>query len=269
MTRPLPPLRWDALHSAQAERQWIDARAGESLAVPRLALVHYDQPAVIYGRRGGDSPGRRARAEGAGFAVLQRRSGGGAVLAGPWMAGFHVVVPPSHPIARLGAVGAMVWLGKAVSAALLLSHVANAPVESRDVAALREGADAALDWACYASLAHGELVDATGRKLLGLSQARGRFGALLSGGLLVGDTPWEALEYVHHGERPARSALRALASAGVAAVAPAADLPHLYARLATCVAIALDPEFVDGPAPGTAGGASISHAVRALAAAHP
>jgi lipoate-protein ligase A len=249
---PSPSLHWKALHSAPAERQWIDASIDAGFAEPQLALVHYDEPALIYGRRGGDDPARRARAEREGIEVLHRRSGGGVVLAGPWLAGFHALLPSTHAVARLGVIGSMVWLGKTVSTALYLSRVANALADANAIDAVRVRARASsLDWACYASLSHGELVDKDGAKLLGLSQARGRFGVLVSGGLLVSQSPWETLEYVHDGERREHSALRDLASAGVGVVAPSADLPNLYARLATCLAIALDPDVVDGSARDT------------------
>ena len=245
MTKPGAPARrpshWSPLQSAQAERDWIDARIAAGVTAPTLALVRYSRPAVVYGRRGGEEPERAARAVHEGFAVLRRRTGGGAVLVGPWMLGFHVLLPVAHPVARLPVIASMVWLGKAVSTALALSRVANALVDPRDIEPLRrKAADASLDWACYAAASHGELLDEDGRKLVGLSQCRGAWGILLSGGLLIGQAPWESLEYVHVGCRPAQSPLRCMASPGIESVAPGVVLPDLYARLATCVEIALD-----------------------------
>jgi hypothetical protein len=74
---------------------------------------------------------------------------------------------------------------------------------------------AGMDWACFAGLSHGELIDGQGRKLLGTCQWRGRWGVVLSGGLLLGSTPWEDLEFIHYGVRPERSGMRNLASGGI------------------------------------------------------
>ncbi len=237
------PRHWVPLHSAEAEQQWIEATIAAGISEPRLAFVRYAEPAVIYGSRGGESPARLARAEQERFAVLRRRTGGGAVLVGPWMSGFHVFLPGTHPVARSGVIAGMVWLGKAVYAALLLSRVSNRLAETPDMDAFRRrSGEAKLEWACYAGLSHGELLDAAGRKLVGLSHGRGRWGVLLSGSLLLADSPWESLEYVHLGRRPARSSLRELASAGIAGVAPSVRVPDVCARLAACVDIALDVE---------------------------
>ena len=243
-------LHWDPLHSALAEQRWIERQISSPFTVPQLALVQYPEPAVIFGRKGGDEVARRARAEAEGFSVLQRRTGGGAVLAGPWLVGVHIVLPPAHPVARMAPTASMVWLGKAISTALTLSRVRNALVDSDLIAETRQKAEeAALEWACFAALSHGELLDEHGRKLVGLSQYRARWGVLLSGGLLVSTPPWEALEYVYCGSRPSRSRLGQLASAGVGVVAPTVVLPDLYARLATCLDIAFQADETDRAVP--------------------
>ena len=248
---------WAPLHSAVEEQQWIDAGIAGGVAEPRLALASYPDPAVIYGRRGGEEPARLARAREEGLVVIRRRTGGGAVLAGPWLIGFHALLPAAHPVAKMGVVASMVWLGKVACTALLLSRVASRVADAADMAGCRaRAADAGVDWACYGGLSHGELLDAEGHKLLGLSQGRGRWGVLLSGGLLVGESPWESLEYVYANRRPARSRLRELASRGLAAVAPGVSVSDVCARLASCLDLALAAEFGGGNALPAAGGAN-------------
>jgi lipoate-protein ligase A len=77
-----------------------------------------------------------------------------------------------------------------------------------------------LEWVCFAGLSHGELIDAHGGKLLGLAQSRGRWGALISVGLLLAQTPWETLEAIHRGRPCQRSTMHTQASVGLAALAP-------------------------------------------------
>ena len=50
-----------------------------------------------------------------------------------------------------------------------------------------------VPWACYGSLAPWEVVDAAGRKLVGLAQRRQRTGVLLVAGTLVEPPDWALL----------------------------------------------------------------------------
>jgi lipoate-protein ligase A len=50
-----------------------------------------------------------------------------------------------------------------------------------------------VPWACYGSLAPWEVVDAAGRKLVGLAQRRQRTGVLLVAGTLVTPPDWALL----------------------------------------------------------------------------
>lgn len=191
------------IQCAIAEQRWIDQRLAEGLDAPALALIDYRQPCVIYGRRGGDALASRQRAAALGYQVQQRRSGGGAVLAGPWMLGVNLLLPSTSPFAALNPLEAFRWFGDmwrqaldGIGTPLVLATPATF---HRHQPLVQEGS---LDWVCFAGISHGELLDAQGRKVLGLAQSRGRWGALLSAGLLIGPTPWEQLEYIHTGQRP-------------------------------------------------------------------
>jgi lipoate-protein ligase A len=117
-------------------------------------------------------------------------------------------------------------------------------VEIADAVSIAEYNKAAraarLDGACFAGLSHGELLDGQGRKLLGLAQRRGRWGILLSSGLLLAETPWEILEFVRHGQRPERSGMHQLASAGLASLAPALTEDKLCRSLLDDLQLDLD-----------------------------
>ena len=62
-----------------------------------------------------------------------------------------------------------------------------------DVPAANARLGGLVDWACYGSLAPWELVDAAGRKLVGLAQRRQRTGVLLVAGTLATQPDWPLL----------------------------------------------------------------------------
>jgi lipoate-protein ligase A len=210
------------LRSARAEQAWIDERIVDGISGPQLAIVQYRTPAIIFRRPLGDEAAARSRAARVGCDMLRRGSGGGEVLAGPWMLGVDLFLPAAHPLSRAGHVAGFRWMGDQWRKAFTRVGVS---VEQADAVSIAEHNAAArtagLDWVCFAGLSHGELLDAEGRKLLGLAQRRGRWGILISTGLLLDQTPWEILEFVRLGKRPERSAMRRQASAGLASLAPA------------------------------------------------
>ncbi len=192
----------EMLASAQAEQEWIARCLDSALARPRLALVHYEGAAVIYGRSSVPAAPAFERARAAGCSVLQRHSGGGVVLAGPWMLGAALLVPVDAPLAGAGIVAGFRQFGAAWGQALAslgLSCREPTPDETQMQNELASRLD--LKWVCFSGLSHGELVDATGRKLLGLAQWRGKWGVLLSAGLLLRPVPWDLLGWVHLGRR--------------------------------------------------------------------
>ena len=212
-THLLPAVRWQGAH---AEQQGIDAWIAQGLAEPALAWVEYDRPAVIYGRRGGLTPERQACAAQRGCALLARRSGGGAVLAGPWMLGLHLWLPRAHVATRLSAAQAMVAVGTPVAQALADAGVANRMAGAAEMTMVNARVkDLSLDWNCFAGLSHGELLDGSGRKCFGLAQARTAAGVLLSAGLLTAATPWETLDEVHQGQASHPSPAGEFVSAGL------------------------------------------------------
>lgn len=196
MNRTEPEL----LMSAQEEQAWIARCLEAGLDRPRLALVHYDSPAVIYGRSTIPAAPALDRARGAGCSVLQRHSGGGVVLAGPWMLGAALLVPAASPLAAAGIVGAFRQFGAAWAQALqslgFPCHEAAADEAARQN---RLATELGVNWVCFSGLSHGELVDAAGCKVLGLAQWRGKWGVLLSAGLLLRPVPWDLLGWVHLG----------------------------------------------------------------------
>lgn len=123
--------------------------------------------------------------------MVERESGGGAILAGPWLVSASVVLPPGHPWVSSGLIDSYRRLGLLHVAALkefgALAH-ALPPHElphANDTCGTR-----AVDWACFGSLSPWELVNAEGRKLVGLAQRKRQTGVLLVAGTLIGVTDW-------------------------------------------------------------------------------
>lgn len=194
------PIESCLLHSAEAEQAWIAQAVQDGVDRPRIAFIDYAGPTIIYGRS--QVPGaealQRARARGA--SVLQRRTGGGVVLAGPWMLGSALLLPPGAAFGRGGIVGAFTQAGEAWARALEALGIRCALATPEEMARHNdETARAGTRWVCFSGLSHGELLDAAGCKVLGLAQSRGKWGTLVSGGLVLREVPWELLGWVHLG----------------------------------------------------------------------
>jgi lipoate-protein ligase A len=132
-------------------------------------------------------PTRCARA---GIEILERRAGGGAVLVDDQMVCGAICLP--LPDARAGAdlTESYRWLGATI-AGLLAARRVDVGEARADVAALRAAPEdpvaALLLATCYGALSPHEVVDARGRKIVGLAQVRTRHAALFQVGILLRD----------------------------------------------------------------------------------
>lgn len=129
--------------------------------------------------------------------VLLRESGGGAVLTGPWMLGLSLALPIGHPWLGQGLLESYRHLGQLFAELLMAQGLparALPPTElpAQQAALVARGLPV-LDWACFGNLSPWEVVDAQGRKLLGLAQRRRQTGVLLVAGLLLSEPPWASL----------------------------------------------------------------------------
>lgn len=125
-------------------------------------------------------------------ALLQRESGGGAVLTGPWLVSASVVLPPDHAWVRDGVVESYRRFAELHVAALQAIGVPSRALPPHEVARVNE-ARATVRWACFGSLSSWELVNAEGRKFVGLAQRRRRSAVLLVAGTLIGRADWPLL----------------------------------------------------------------------------
>lgn len=123
-----------------------------------------------------------------------RESGGGAVLAGPWLVGASVVLPHGHPWVGDGLVDSYRRLGLLHVAALKEFGVPARALPPRELPGANDPSGiGAVDWACFGGLSPWELVNGEGRKLAGLAQRKRRTGVLLVAGTLIGATDWSLL----------------------------------------------------------------------------
>jgi len=181
---------------------------------------NYPSPAIVLGcsqrlLREAAQKRLEGRAE-----LLARESGGGAVLTGPWLLGVSVVLPNGHPWLGEGLLESYRHLGQLHAAALAELGIAAQSVPPPTVADANDRLGRTADWACFGSLSPWELVDAQGRKLVGLAQRRRHTGVLLAAGTLIAPPNWQML---------------------CSAMGQAHDAPLLRRRTVSCEALAGRP----------------------------
>ena len=198
------------------ELAWCADALAAGVTRPRWRVWRYREPEIVLGcsQRGlRDAVARRARA---GVAVSVRASGGGAVLAGPWLLGVSVVLPPDHRLLGEGLVDSYRWLGELHASQLREAGIDARALEPRQARADLRNDGAAVRWACFGGLSPWEVMDADGRKLTGLAQQRRRSGVAFSAGTLVARSDWTLLcDALGEPADAARLAARTVACADV------------------------------------------------------
>lgn len=183
---------------AAEEQAWNRRQLELPVAAPGWRVWTYAEPALVLGC---SQRALHARATSAAtptqMDVLLRESGGGAVLTGPWLVSVSVALPTNHPWLAQGLVDSYRQLGQLHADALVELGVRATALPPHQVAGTQAGLAArglpALDWACFGSLSPWEVVDAQGRKLVGLAQRRRKSGVLLVAGTLVTEPDWALL----------------------------------------------------------------------------
>ena len=222
--------------AARSEQERLCSLLDSGIGEPRLLAWRYSEPAIVLGRSQRATPALLRRASEAGVGVVARTGGGGAVLAGPWMASLNLLLPATHDWGRASLPDSYRKVGEACRRALLDLSVVTSLAGGRR--ALAPPAD--LGWACFAEASHGELLVNGERKILGLCQTRRRDAVVVSIGVLLTHPEWSTLVRLWHGH----------------------EEPQLAQRLEDCTACC--EEF----SPGSAG-AAIESLVAAVHAALP
>lgn len=175
------------------EQRWNQQQMLEPVRQPRFRVWMYDAPAIVLGcSQRKFEEGARARLA-PDIQLLLRPSGGGAVLTGPWMVSCSVVLPLDHPWVQGRLPDSYQGLGRLHVQVLERLGVPCAALPPAQVPAADARTGPIVPWACYGSLAPWEVVDAAGRKLVGLAQRRQRTGVLLVAGTLVTPPDWGLL----------------------------------------------------------------------------
>jgi len=142
------------------------------------------QPTLVLGR-GQAAPTRLATGLPTGLPMVQRPSGGGAVLMDADLLSLDVVLPAGHPWLDGGLSEVFVHVGHAWAGALAELGVVDLEVYDGPSTARRLGTprEQLLTAVCFALPGKGEVLH-QGRKLVGLAQRRRQHGALIQCGLL-------------------------------------------------------------------------------------
>ena len=172
------------------EQQWNAAQLARPVTEPRLRLWTYRAPGVVLGCSQTALRERMDSSHALAASVVQRGSGGGAVLTGPWMVSASIILPPDHPLVAHGTVSSYRWLG-ALHAGLLRDAGIRASAIAPEEVRLHQ-ADERLKWACYGGLSPWEVVVDL-RKIVGLAQLRKRTGVLITSGTLIAQPDWGLL----------------------------------------------------------------------------
>lgn len=175
------------------EQAWNEHQLATEVLKPRFRVWAYRASGVVLGcsQRGQFAAQEVVRR--AGIGLVERRAGGGAVLAGPWLLGVSVVLPAAHGLVDTGLVPSYRWLGELHASALRDLGIEALAVSPADVRGVKpDTADSALNWACFGSLSPWEVVVGT-RKIVGLAQVRRRTGVLFVSGTFLASPQWELL----------------------------------------------------------------------------
>jgi len=164
------------------------------VTAPQWRVWSYAAPAIVLGcSQRALRPTLEARVQGR-LPVVGREAGGGAVLTGPWLLGLSLALPPAHAWLDGGLLPGYQRLGQLHVEVLqtLGVRARAAPPQERPSRQSRRDPDP-LDWACFGGLSPWEVVDAQGRKLVGLAQRRRQTGVLLVAGTLLSAPDWRLL----------------------------------------------------------------------------
>lgn len=166
---------FQVLHEKASAAELL-ARAGTAPGERRCVVCEVTDRALVLGSAQSVSEADETYCSGAGVAVLQRRSGGGAVFVAPGgQAWVDVFLPAGDPLWQADVGRSFLWLGEAWAAAL---EALGAPGGRPGVAA---PGGASSPWSrrlCFGATGPGEVL-VGGRKAVGISQRRSRLGSWL------------------------------------------------------------------------------------------
>jgi lipoate-protein ligase A len=178
------------LQSAEQEQRWIDDCRTQADLGARVAVCRYAEAVLLLPAGQADDQQIRQRAQQIGLPCLRRTGGGAAVLAGPWMVSVHLWV--NLQVAPSASLASLRRQFSATHSQVLAAHGACAmPIAAKVQTAAQNNT-----WrksVCFGKANTDELIDAQGRKVVGISQHRARWGTWIGSGILVGECDWQLL----------------------------------------------------------------------------
>jgi len=179
---------------ASSEQLRIRALLDAGITEPHLMTWQYSQPALVLGRGQRPSPELQERATAERIALVSRSSGGGAVMAGPWMLSLTLLLPAAHEIALASLPAGYRRVGEACRRALARFRMRTELAQGASAGGGRQAPQPGRpDWACFATVSHGELLASGDRKIVGIAQVRRRDAVAICVGVLVDRPDWDAL----------------------------------------------------------------------------
>jgi lipoate-protein ligase A len=175
--------RAPAVELIERATRWLDATVADGR--PRAAWSWATDAAVVLGsaqRLDGWAPPPP-------YGLVRRGTGGGAVICDPDYLMLDVVLPASDARVADDLAHSYAWLAEGLLDALAARGARGLrAVSTAEVRAAGEDDRQAGRLACWAALGPWEIVDAEGRKLVGLAQRRRRGAALFQAALYLGGT---------------------------------------------------------------------------------
>ena len=218
-----------ALDAIQAHL-WSEKALSGLVQESKILVWQSLRPALVLGRSQKIDPSLHARAQAREVSICNRLTGGGAVLAGPWLLCASIVLPPHHALVSPHIVDSFQWLGQTHAEWLRGFGIpANCAARGMQIP------DPDLEWACFGNIASWE-VEAEEGKIVGLAQARTRNGALFTSATLIDPTPWGLLCEIM-GRRPGLEMTLARRTSSCAQFTHA---PSEIAEMATALARSLE-----------------------------
>ncbi len=215
---------WEVVRRRESARTFHE-RALPEPAGRAVWVCEPTGPALVLGSAQRDDVVDHAACAEAGAEVVRRRSGGGAVLVGPgdllWL---DVILPVGDDLWDDDVGRASHWLGAAWAAALAEVDVA---------ANVHRGAMRRPEWSelvCFAGLGPGEVTDARGAKLVGISQRRTRAAARFQCAALARWEPTDLVLLLALSPADRERAAADLAGAAAGVDAPLDDLLAAFLR---------------------------------------
>lgn len=173
------------------EQKWNEAILTTKVESPVFRIWHYASPAVVLGCSQKKLLNSIRAKRSSDIDLIIRRSGGGAVLLGPWLIALSVALPHEHPLVTKAPIGSYEWLAKCYQEVLFDFGVDNQLIQPGQVKeTIKKYQFTGLDWACFAGISPWEVLSRAGKKIVGLAQVRQQTGVLLVSGMLVSRPNW-------------------------------------------------------------------------------